>query len=102
MKISKNFLDKEIPNISNTIIKFFIKMIRPFIYWWTMLAVLFYWSIVNNKKHTEKKLKFWRYFCIVYVGIIILIFFLCLVMSLLRINNIMNYFLHDICIKSIL
>jgi len=82
MRISKEFLNKEIPYISNITVKIFIKLIRPLIclvYWWTILSLLFYWSIVHRKKYTEKKLNFWRYFCVIYILIITLMLFLYLI-----------------------
>ena len=91
-----NFFYKECPRISNITVKIFIKLIKPLIclvYWWTILSLLFYWSRVHEKNYTEKKLNFWRYFCVIYIGIIILLFFLFLKISLLQILSITNYFL---------
>lgn len=85
MKISKEFLNKEIPYISNIIVKIFIKLMKPLIcliYWWTILSLLFYWSRVYGKNYTEKKLNFWRYFCVIYILITMLLLFLYLIFFL--------------------
>ncbi len=79
MRISKDFFYKEFPRISNIIVKIFTKLMKPLIclvYWWTILSLLFYWSIVHGKNYTEKKLNFWRYFCVIYTGGVIILLFL--------------------------